>query len=65
MRSHNGTHSAAAPPIFLLIPCTPSTVSSTAAAPISIENVGIYLVITIFTRVNIVYKWVTRIVKDV
>ena len=56
MRSRIGIHSAAAPPIFLLIPSMPSTTFSTTTTLTSIENVGVYLVITISVRVNIVYK---------
>ena len=65
MRSYRGTRSTVAPPTLLLIAGTRSTASSTAAAPASIENVGVYLAITVSARVNIVYKRVTKIVKDV
>jgi len=54
MRSCRGIYSAAAPPTLLLIPSTPSTASSTTAAPASMENVRVYLAIAVFTRVNIV-----------
>jgi len=56
MRSHRGTYSTTAPPILLLIPSTPSTTSSTATAPTSIENVKVYLAIAISIHVDIVYK---------
>ena len=55
MRSYKGTRSITAPPTLLLIPSTPSTASSTIA-PASTENVRVYLVIAVSTRVNIVYK---------
>jgi len=55
MRSRKGTCSIAAPPTLLLIPSTPSTTSSTIA-PTSTENVGVYLVIAVSARINIVYK---------
>ena len=44
------------PPTLLLIPGTPGTTFSTTATPTNIENIGVYLAITISTRVNIVYK---------
>ena len=43
----------------------PSTAFSTLTTPTSIENVKIYLAIAAFMRVNIVYKQVTKIVKDI
>ena len=48
-----------------LIPGTPGAAFSTTATPASIENVGVYLVITISARVNIAYKQVTEIIKNV
>ena len=54
MRSRRGTRSAATPPTLLLIPSTPSATSSTTTAPAGMENVGVYLVIAISVRVNIV-----------
>jgi len=65
VRSHKGIYSTAAPPTLSLIPSTPSAASSTAATPTGIENVRVYLAIAVSTYVNIVYKQVTKIVKDV
>ena len=65
MRSRRGTRSAIAPPTLLLIASTRSAASSTAVAPTSTENVRVYLVIVVSMRVNIVYKRVTKIVKDI
>jgi len=65
MRSRRGTHFITASHTLLLIPSMPATTSSTITTPISTENIKIYLAITISARVNIVYKWVTKIVKDV
>ena len=48
-----------------LIPSTPSAVFSTTTTPASMENVGVYLAITVFARVDIAYKQVTEIAKDV
>jgi len=56
MRSYKGIYFAAASPTLLLIPSTLSTAFNTIATPTSIENVKVYLVIAISTRVNIVYK---------
>jgi len=56
VRSRKGIYSAAASPTFLLIPSTPSAVSSTTATPTGTENVRVYLVIAVSARVNIVYK---------
>ena len=56
MRSYRGTRSATTPFTLLLIPSTPSTTSSATTTPTKMENVGVYLVITISVRVNIVYK---------
>ena len=64
MRSYKGTHSVATPPTLSLIPSTPSAASSTIT-PASTENVRVYLAITISARVNIVYKRVAKVVKDV
>jgi len=55
MHSRRGTCSTAAPPTLLLIPSTPSATSSTIT-PASIENVRVYLAITISIYINIVYK---------
>jgi len=63
IRSRRGTHSTAAP-IFLPIASTPGT-TITATAFASIESVRVYLAITISARINIVYKRVTNIAKDV
>jgi hypothetical protein len=64
MRSYKGTRSVTAPPTLLLIPSIPSTASSTIT-PASTENIRVYLVIAISARVNIVYKRVAKVVKDV
>jgi hypothetical protein len=64
VRSHKGTRSIAAPPTLLLIPSIPSTTSSTIT-PTSIENARVYLAITISARINIVYKWVAKVAKDI
>jgi hypothetical protein len=55
MYSRRGTRSTATPLTLLLIPSTPSAASSTIT-PTSTENVRVYLVITVSTRVNIVCK---------
>jgi len=64
MHNHKGTHSIATPPTLLLIPSTPSAASSTIT-PASIENIRVYLAITISTRVNIVRKRVAKVAKDI
>jgi hypothetical protein len=64
MRSRKGTRSVATPPTLLLIPSTPGAASSTIALA-GIENVRVYLVIAISARVNIVYKRVAKVVKDI
>ena len=64
MRSRKGTRSIATPPTLLLIPSTPGTASSTIT-PTSTENVRVYLAIAISARVNIVRKWVAKVVKDI
>ena len=64
MRSRKGTRFVTTPPTLLLIPSIPSTISSTIT-PTSTENIRVYLVIAISVRVNIVYKWVAKVVKDV
>ena len=55
MYSYRGTCSAAFFTL-LLISGTPSTAFGTTTTPTSMENVRVYLVITISTRVNIAYK---------
>jgi hypothetical protein len=64
MRSYKGTRSIATSPTLLLIPSTSSTISGTIT-PTSIENIRVYLAITISIYINIVYKWVAKVVKDV
>jgi len=65
MRSRKGIYSTAAPPTLLLISSTPGAASSTTATFTSTENVKVYSVIAVSARVNIVYKWVTEIAKDI
>ena len=65
MRSRKGIHSTAAPPTLSLIPSTPSAASSTAATPTGTENIRVYSAIAVSVCVNIVYKWVTEIIKNV
>ena len=64
MRNRKGIRSITTPPTLLLIPSTPSATSSTIT-PTSTENVRVYLVITISIYIDIVYKQVTKIVKDI
>ena len=64
MHSYRGIYSTTTPFTLLLIPSTPSTTSSTIT-PTSIENTRVYLAITISIRVNIVYKQVAKVVKDI
>ena len=63
MRGRRGTRSAAAPTL-LPITSTPGA-AVTAAASAGIESIGVYLAIAISARINIVYKQVTNIVKDI
>ena len=65
MRSHKGTHFAAAPPTLSLIPGTPSTAPSTPATPTGTENIGVYSAIAVSAYIDIVRKRVTDIVKDI
>ena len=62
--SYKGTHFTV-PSTLFLIPNTPSTVSNTITTPISLENIIMYLVITVFIYINIIYKQITKIVKDI
>jgi hypothetical protein len=55
IRSYKGIRLVAAPTL-LLIPSTPNTASSTTITPTNMENIRVYLVITVSIRVNIVYK---------
>ena len=63
-RGRKGTRSTTAPLTLLPIASTPGT-TITATAFASIESVRVYLAITISARINIVYKRVTNIAKDV
>ena len=65
MYSCKGIYFAAVFPTLLLIPGTPGTVFNTTATPTGIENIGVYLAIAVFICINIVYKQVTEIVKDI
>ena len=65
MRSRKGIRSTAAPSTLLLIFTTPSVTSSTAATPTSIENIRVYLAIAVSAYINIIYKQVAEIAKDI
>ena len=64
MRSYRGI-CFATPFTLLLIPGTPGAAFSTTTTPASMENVKVYSAIAISIRVDIVYKQVTEIVKDI
>ena len=59
-----GTHSTATPPTLLPIASTPDTAVITAASA-SAGSIRVYLAITISIHINIVYKWVTNIIKNI
>jgi len=56
MRSRKGIRSTATPPTFLLILSTPSAALGIITTSTNTENVKVYLAITVFIHVNIVYK---------
>ena len=60
-RSRRGTRSAISSLTLLLITSTPGSAITTT----SIEYIGAYLAIAISIYINIVYKRVTNIAKDV
>ena len=64
MRGRRGTRSAAAP--LTLLPIT-STLGAavTATASASTGSIGVYLAIAVFAYIDIVYKRVTNMAKDV
>ena len=64
MCSRKGTRFVAVPPTLSLIPSMPGTASG-IIAPASMENVRVYLVITVSTHIDIVCKWVAKVVKDI
>jgi len=64
MHSYRGTYSAATPLTLLPIASTLGT-TITATASTSMESIRVYLAIAVSARINIVYKRVTNIVKDV
>ena len=59
MRNHGGIYSTITPLTLLLIA---GTLGSTAAG---IEYIKVYLAIAVSVYINIVYKRVTNIVKDI
>ena len=64
MHSYRGTRSTAAP--LTLLPITSILGAAiTATAFASIESIRVYLAITISIYVNIRYKQITNMVKDV
>ena len=65
MYSYRGTYFAATFLTLSLILGTPSAAFGTTATFTSIGNIRVYLIIAISTRVNIIYKWVTKIAKDI
>ena len=64
MHGRRGTRSTTAPLILLPITSTLGTTITTTASA-GARSIRVYLVITISIRINIVYKRVTNIVKDV
>ena len=64
MHGRRGTRSTTAPLTLSLIASTLGTTVA-AAASTSTRSVRVYLVIAVSTRINIVYKRVTNIAKDV
>jgi amino acid transporter len=64
MRSRRGSHFTT-PCTLLLILSTPSTAFNTITTFISMENIRVYLAIAIFIYIFIVYKQVTKIVKNI
>ena len=64
IRGHRGTHSTAAFLTFLPIASILGT-AITITTFTSTEFVGGYLAITVFIYIDIIYKWVTNIVKDI
>jgi len=50
---------------FLLIPNTPNIVFGTIVTSTGIKNIRVYLVIAVSAHVNIVYKWVAKVIKNV
>jgi len=63
--NYRATYSTATPLTFSPITSTPGTTAVATTASASIGSIRVYLAITISTRINIVYKRVTNIVKDV
>ena len=61
-RNRRGTYFAITPPT--LSPIT-STLGAAAAATTSMEYIGVYSAIAVSIHVDIVYKRVTNIVKDI
>ena len=59
--NYRGTRSAVAPPTLSPIAGTPGG----AAAAAGTEYIGVYSAIAISIRINIVYKRVTNIAKDI
>jgi len=63
--NYKGTRFATVSYIFSLISSAPIAIYSTVAISASLENVNVYSAIAISTHVNIIYKWVTKIVKNI
>jgi hypothetical protein len=64
MHGHRGTRSTAAPLTLSPIASTPGAAIA-ATASTSTGSVRVYLAIAISIRINIVYKQVTDIAKDI
>ena len=62
MRNCRGIYFTITPPT--LLPIT-STLGATATATASIEYIRVYSAIAVFIYINIIYKRVTNIVKDI
>jgi len=63
-RGRRGTRSTAAPLTLLLIASTLGAAIATTASA-SMESIRVYLAIAISARIDIVYKRVTNMAKDV
>ena len=62
--SRRGTRSTTTPPTLLPITGTPGTAITTTASA-GAGSIRVYLAIAVFIYINIVYKQVTNIAKDI
>jgi len=65
MHSYRDTRFSVVPLTLLPIAGTPNTITNAFTASVSTEYIKMYLAIAVFARIDIIYKQVINMAKDV